>query len=112
MSFEQWAIIVNFVLGVLALLGILFKINKLSFQLGQKTQSIDDKLDSVTTNQGDNKAEIAKTLKLIDEHIKDIQIHINPIVYSQRYEEQKEWRRDIQSKMDKIYERILSGKNE
>lgn len=91
----QLSIVASLVLTLIGLITIIYRI-------GTTKQALSDAIDSLKIAEGENKRKVDKMLEELTSHCKDDELHVNSKLEERTYNENMQWRRNVDSKLDTL----------
>jgi hypothetical protein len=95
MTLTEVSIIIGIVVAILGFLGMIYR-------QGKSEQKVLSAIESLEKSQAQDRARMAEVGQKLDAHCTIDGIHINPLLDQRTYEEQRDWRRSVNEKLDKL----------
>lgn len=95
MTLAAWGILLGIIVTILGFLGMIYR-------LGKAEQKIANRFDNLEKAQLEDRSKMLAIGEKLDAHVTEDRIHINPLLDQRTYEEQRDWRRNVNEKLDKL----------
>jgi hypothetical protein len=99
---EQITLVGGALVIVGTLVTMLFKMNRLSFMVGEMKQSVADKLDALEKGRSEDRLAAAKVLEDLNRHCMATGIHMDPKAEDWERQVQYDWRKSVDTKLDQL----------
>jgi hypothetical protein len=99
---EQISVVGGALVVLATLVVMLFKLNKLSYTIGQMQQSVTDKLDALEKGKAENGQQTARLLDDLNKHCAAPGLHVNAELERRAYEDMRDWRKSTDVKLDEL----------
>lgn len=100
--FEQVSIVGGALIVICTLIVMLFKLNRLSYTIGQMQQSVTDKLDALEKGKVENGQQTARLLEDLNKHCSTPGLHVNAELERRTYDEGRDWRKSVDAKLNEL----------